>query len=383
MIKDMNEELLLQYNKVTNNTKISICNGCAIYKNNARVFDGNVIRDILSFVSTLHSKYRNINIPISFELGSIIFKDKLTYIFLESICFLLIEYYNHNVYVKFLAEPNIFTNGINSSPLLLLTTNEKKHREKFICKYTFDIYKDHYRRLLSSEDMKNEKLSIIMDEIVFFLNHFEVDDQYLDDICEVIIELIGNVSEHTNANCLIDIDIADSYNKRNEPGRFYGINLNIVNFSECLFGDLIRERILYDDISEFSRYQLVRNAYDYHKGYFSESYTENDFFNIVAFQHKISGNTAKVSTGGTGLTKLICSLEKCSDSHNCYLISGDRALWFFHELLEYNRDNWIGFNQEKDFITHLPEMKTVGSNTIFMPGTAFNLNFVMKRRESN
>lgn len=379
----MDEKLLLQYNQGNTNRKISICNGCVIYKNNVHVFDGNVIRDILFFVNSLHNKYRNVNIPISFELGTIIFKDKLTYIFLEIICYILIKYYKHSVYVKFLAEPYIFTNGINSSPLLLLTTNEKRHREKFINKYKFDIYNDHYRRLISSEDMKNEKLSKIMDEIGYFLSYHEIDDQYLDDICEVIIELIGNVSEHTNADCLIDIDIAASYNKRDEPGSFYGINLNIVNFSECLFNELIKNRILHDDISGFKRYQIVRDAYHYHENHFCNNYTENDFFNIAAFQHRISGNVSKTSTGGTGLTKLICSLEKSSDSHNCYLISGDRALWFFHELLEYNDDNWIGFNQENDFLSHLPELKCVGDNTIFMPGTAFNLNFAMKRRESH
>ncbi|MEI3281658.1 MAG: hypothetical protein V8R61_02550 [Enterocloster sp.] len=107
------------------------------------------------------------------------------------------------------------------------------------------------------------------------------------------------------------------------------------------------------------RYKDVWNAYKFHQGYFNSEYTEDDFFNIAAFQHKISGSIRKEVTGGTGLTKLIYSLEKRSDAHNCYMSSGKRLLWFQREFLEYNDDNWIGFNLNKDFLTHIPERKVV------------------------
>ena len=376
----MNENLLLEYNIGKSRSKIVLNKSCIIYKSDITIFDGTVIRDILYFINNLHVKYKNINIPISFEFGRISFRDKLTYIIFESICYILIKKYNHNIYVKFTVLYNIWTEGINSSPLLLLTTKEKSHIKKFISKYFFDIYKNHYRRILSIEDMKNEKLSKIMDEINYFLNFYKIVEQCLDEITEVIIELIGNVSEHTNSSCIIDIDVTTPYTKTNETGIFYGINLNILNFSEDLFGDLIKRRILDCSTENNERYTSVKKAYDFHKIHFSNSYREEDFFNIAAFQHKISGNILKTSTGGTGLTKLICSLEKRSDSHNCYLITGNRTLWFLHELLEYNDDNWIGFNHEKDFISHIPENKIVCDDTIYMPGTAYNLNFVMKGR---
>ncbi len=376
----MNENLLLQYNQGISKVKPIFKNGCIIYKNNNNLFDGTTIQDILFFINNLHNKYNRLNVPISFELGEITFKDKLTYIFLEIICFILIKNYRHKVYVNFKVNKIIVTNGISSSPLLLLGSGRKEHIEKFIKKYEFDIYHHHYRRVLTPEDMKNEKLSIIMDDSVYFLNFFDIDSQCIDEISEVIIELIGNVSEHTFSNCLIDIDIAPNYTKQDEEGTFYGINLVIVNFSECLFNSLIKERFSPKSSFDYERYKKVKVAYTIHKDYFGDNYTEDDFFNIVAFQHKISGNINKNITGGTGLTKLICSLEKRSDAHNCYLISGERALWFLHELLEYNQDNWIGFNKEKDFLHHPPDSDVVNYDMIFMPGTAYNLNFVMKRR---
>ena len=111
-----------------------------------------------------------------------------------------------------------------------------------------------------------------------------------------------------------------------------------------------------------------------------DTYKEEDFFNIASFQHKISGSIKKNTTGGTGLTKLVSSLEKQSDAHKCYLITGNRALWFFHQYLEYNQDGWIGFNTENDFLNKTPAYTVIGPNSIYLPGTAYNLNFVMKRR---
>ena len=263
---------------------------------------------------------------------------------------------------------------------MLLKTGEKKHLKKFIDKYLFDIYNNHYRRVLSQLDMKDEKLSKIMDEIRNFLKYFDVTEQCLDDISEVIIELIGNVCEHTDSECLVDIDVTTPYYKKDEKGLFYGINLTVLNFSEMLFCEQIKKRILSPTKEMKERYQKVKEAYGFHSKYFGKEYQEEDFFNIAAFQHKISGNEEKCITGGTGLTKLIYSLENRSDTHNCYLISGKRALFFNHELLEYNENNWIGFNQEKDFLFHLPEKGVVVPDKIYMPGVAYNLNFAMKER---
>ena len=65
------------------------------------------------------------------------------------------------------------------------------------------------------------------------------------------------------------------------------------------------------------------------------------------------------------------------------MISGERALWFNKDNLEYDSNGWISFNANNDFFTTVPSEGTVTGNTIYMPGTAYNLNFVMERGLEN
>ena len=47
-------------------------------------------------------------------------------------------------------------------------------------------------------------------------------------------------------------------------------------------------------------------------------------------------------------------------------------------MLSYDDDNWVGFNTANDFLTQIPDVQCIEKSKIFFPGTAFNLNFVMK-----
>lgn len=245
-------------------------------------------------------------------------------------------------------------------------------------KFQNDLFENHYRMVLSkSED--NAELSKRMDEFSYFLKFSGVDDSCIDELAEVFAELVGNVWEHTYSDCLVDVDVTNSYFKRKSDGAFVGINIAVLNFSEELLGDRLYDKITNSNIELPDRYELVRKAYKKHSMFFGDDYTQEDFFNIASFQHKISGRSDKSITGGTGLTKLISSLEKRSDAHNCYLISGNRALFFIHQYLEYDANGWIGFNLNNNFFEAKPAKETIGRNAIYMPGTAYNLNFVMKR----
>lgn len=376
-----NDELLLETNSINGNTKnIMIRNNCFVFQNKKTLFDGNSIKKILVFVNTVRKKYKNVNIPIILDLGNIEFKDKLTYIFLEIISYILINRYKMKVTVQFQCEHNIFTEGIASSPLLLIDNIKKKNTEKFLRKFTNELYKKHYRKVVV-KPKKPDELSKLMDEVYFFIFHLGVEGKCAEELSEVVVELVGNASEHTDSECLIDIDVTDLYKKRDSNDLFLGINIAVINFSEKLFGDLVKRRILETNFQAIERYSLVYTAYQNHSASFDSNYTENDFFNIASFQHKISGDPEKTITGGTGLTKLISSLEKRSAAHECYLITGDRALLFFHEYLEYNSDRLIGFNKENDFVNVRPSDRVVAPSCIYMPGTAYNLNFVMVKEK--
>lgn len=129
------------------------------------------------------------------------------------------------------------------------------------------------------------------------------------------------------------------------------------------------------------RYKKVIDGYNNHLQYFDADYTMEDFCNIATFQKKISGRKEKFQTGGVGLPELIKSLEDRSDTYRCYMISGRRCINFYNDLLEYDKDGFIGFNETNDFLTSRPKQDVVTECLINMPGTAYNLNFVMKGKK--
>ena len=75
-------------------------------------------------------------------------------------------------------------------------------------------------------------------------------------------------------------------------------------------------------------------------------------------------------------------MEERSDTHNCYMVSGERAIFFRQELLNYNEDKWIGFNECNDYFNNRPSNSVLGLGHIYMPGTAYNLNFAMRKEGS-
>lgn len=135
------------------------------------------------------------------------------------------------------------------------------------------------------------------------------------------------------------------------------------------------------DPEKAPRYEQLKKAYLNHKKFFSEDYTEDDFFMLSAFQNKISGRVNDTLNGGTGLPQVIKSLESKSDNHACYVISGKRMMALRRDLLQYNDEMWLGMNKENDFIGHRPEAGVFGESQIFFPGTAFNLNFILFGRK--
>ena len=374
-------KLLIEKNKGKINFKsVEVRKGYIVFKNREKKIDGRSIKKLIAFVNFLNERYKGLNVPILLDLGNIEFVDKLTYIFFEIICYLLIKEYRHIVVINAEYKSSIWIEGIESSPLLILNDGTRQNMEKYVRKFHDDLYKNHYRRVIKNNEDSVE-LSKKMDEIAYFLKFSGVQDNCIDVISEVVVELIGNAWEHASAECLVDLDVTNSYFKRESTKSFMGVNLAVINFSPDLLGDSIREKILDNNNNLPKRYASVKEAYNNHKNIFDLLYKEEDFFNIASFQHKISGRKNNVATGGTGLTKLISSLEKRSDAHRCYLVTGNRVLWFLHEYLEYTLDGWIGFNENNDFFHTRPTSKVLGNNAIYMPGTAYNLNFVMKRRE--
>ena len=127
-------KLLLAKKKAGRNFKnTTIQKGYIIYHNRDRVFNGFSIDNLLSDIHVLRKRYPKIKMPIIINLGQIEFADKLTYVFLEIICYILIKEYGYPVVVEFKCKHNIWIEGISSSPLLLLNNTNKKSMYKYRC----------------------------------------------------------------------------------------------------------------------------------------------------------------------------------------------------------------------------------------------------------
>lgn len=357
--------------------KVIVQNGKLVFRSAKSKFDAILIREILQFVNTVVTNRYPKGMPILFHfVNKITFSDKIIYILLECICYYLIEY-GHPVYIKIAPRFHITTYGFQSSPLLLLTTGKARHVEKYKKRFHQDYYGRHFRKVLAKTS-KNEELSILLDEIATFQKPFDIEEKEREKISEVLIELVGNAMEHSNEDCLIDLDITARHLKRGEDKKNYlGINIVILNFSESLLGTSLQKKLAAPK-NLSGRYQQVEQAFQAHKPFFGEDYHPDDFFNIAAFQHKISGRMDGGATGGTGLTLLIHSLEEDSDAYNCYVISGNRRLDFTKDYMLFNNEGWIGFNVANDFLSLPPDPSLLKKNPFSLPGTAYNLTFVME-----
>lgn len=384
-----NVELLYKYNKSLN---IKQCkkmvklvsqinkNKYWLYNNTQKNFNGHNISDLLCSINYILSVDK-FHLPIAINLNEIEFADKLVYIVLECIYYYLINVKKRNISFNFKPTRTIKTEGIKYSPLCNM-----KSYEDFLKRFKSDYTKCHFRKLISFENLEPDYLNKVSTDIYYFFNHLGIIEEVSIELSETITELIGNAIEHGNSDCLLDIDITDKYykkpddkNEQNKEGTYYGINVVVLNFSENFFSEMQNNFKSIYNISE--RHEKVYNAKKIHMDNKEDYYEETDFYTIAAFQHKISGDLKKRLSGGVGLTSLIKSLEEKADEHNCYMLSGKRSLFFWKEFLQFDKDQFIGFNSSHDFLTCIPDRFSLGFCKTFFPGTAYNLNFAIKKGE--
>lgn len=379
-------ELLYKYNRTDyKNYKFDQVSKRMIFEFDDRELNLMTISKVIGNIVNFKKRYGKMRIPIIlyFSYSGLYIADKISYMMLECICYSIINEFHTKVQILWEPAESIFTLGVKSSPLLLLNNTKMTSVLKFPAKFEKDIYLSHFRRVISGEQEKDSNyLGMLYTEVSSFLKIFDISEEYRDEVAEVVAELVGNACEHTGSDCLVDIDVTSDHSKKEDgkeiEGAYYGINIVIINFSEQLIGADLKKKLIDNQILE-KRYSDVMKAYINHQNKFCKSYEEDDFFNVAVFQDKISGREDKISSGGTGLTLLIKTLERQSDTSMCYMISGERVVFFHEHLLDYDEDGWIGFNKLKSFFDDIPDDDCIGRSPVYFPGTAYNLHFVMKR----
>lgn len=310
-------------------------------------FEGKNIQRLLSSLHFVISTYKKACRQIHITLDKFVPRDKLTYILVECIIYALTTVYNYEVILSLKgSRTTIQTKGYSTS---LLREYRRKNLSTDDFKKSFTHVQEgaHFRRVITAED---------------------------------------SGGDHTNADCLVDIDVTEpiyQLKNSNDNSYYYGINIVVLNFSDKLLGTDMADKIENRLFAENARYDAVYEAYHNHMKFFSPDYVEEDFFNIVSFQDKISGRKNETNSGGTGLTQLINSLEKNADNHSCYVLSGKRGIRFYPQYLEYNSDKWIGFNKSNDFLHDRPSKNVIVESDTYFPGTAYNFTLIMKKGEND
>ena len=346
-----------------------------VFKVSTEIFDGVVISKLVQFIQGIKEKNNMGKLPIRFIFsGSFTFADKLTYIIFECICFSLIND-GHKVSIAMSPEPSILTEGVMSSPLLNLALKDKSG---FKSRFSRIIEEQHYRRLVPINS-KIEILSVLTSDIASFLKRNGVNQNSAYQFGELAAELVGNSHEHSQSDCIVDIDVSSVHSHKEDVGKFIGINLVVINFSSNNFGVLLKKNIQNEFIKPDNlKYKELKEIYLKHENYFDKVYTRDVFFSIASLQPKISGQYTKSvnGVGGVGTLKLIDALREKSYLDDCYLYTGNRVIRY-KDNLYFVEKGWIGFNKQKDFKLP-PDMSIIGGSAFNLSGTAYNLNFIIK-----
>ena len=350
---------------------------CFLIEYHKNVITGTGMRDIIHLLHYTVVKYSALKYPIMLDIGETSFNDKLVYIVLECVIHIVMEKYHRKVYICYKVTDSIWTEGFKYSCL----NNVNDGFDIFEKKFKYDLDRKHFRKVFTYQDYCDKKcLSKLMTDIRCFLKNNCINESSVDELTEVLIELVGNSGEHAKTDCLIDLDLTDDTYKStaDDLDNYYGLNACVVNFSKELFYvPLMNKMKSSQEVNE--RHIWVKKAKNNHERYFSDKYSEKDFYTISSFQDKISGSIQKNKTGGRGLTSLISSLGEKASDQLCYMASGNRALFFYADHMRFNKEEFIGFNKNNDYINSIPEDGVIRDVDVYLPGTMYNLSYVIKK----
>ena len=380
----MDGSIFFEYNNGTRKIKEFFKDKKYIYKSRRGLLDDKEIKRIITFVNSIE---KGIKLPVIFDMGEVEVNDKISYILFEYICYYLLIERGYRCCVDIQFNKSIVSYNVEASPLLIIDRKRmlgsqddyetaKREYEK---KFKFDTGPNYIRKIIKKEDHGTDVASRLVSDIETTLKNLNLDEKQRNSICEVIAELIDNSGEHAESDCIIDVDITPDHIKEDAEGRYYGANIVVFDVSKRLFGEKIKVLLKDATVQHSDSYKRLQVAYDYHMQYWDEHYKEEDFFIMSAFQHRISSRREEYFTGGTGLTRFISALELQSDAYQCFLWTGNRKMYFYHQLLHTDNENWVGFNEEKDFMSHIPNKAILEDSCVYFAGTAYNLNFILKK----
>ncbi len=344
----------------------------------SKLIGGTHVGIILTSLNYYLKKYGRKIKHVSLEFENLVPADKLSYIMIEVILYLLQKRYGIGVGISGEVNADINTHGLYES--ILCEWGNKQANTDYIRLFEKKqrITKHGLRKCVSHIDL--DDISYLMSDIKSFLKCFDIREKDRSKIAKVVCELADNACEHAQNDCLVDVDVSELYGKKgDEKGSYYSVNICVLNFSNVLLGEKVKNKILNNYSEKNDRYSALSSAYNRHKCYFDDYYTEEHFFIMSSFQDEISGRVSETETGGKGLAEIVKELENTVDTYSCYVLSGKKGLAFKPETLEIDDEGWISFNRKRDFVFCKPEHSILLYSDTFIPGTGYNLSLIYKK----
>lgn len=386
-----NSELIIKKNSAKKKVEIKRKDGETVLNLKAKNFNADNINEFISMLKKVINQQKikkEIVVLLDFEK----FADMLVNVIFENIIYTLIAKYKFNVIFRYSQKFRDSNKGAGFVNTLLARLIARKiDTNKFCEQYLSKVINEReFRELISYNNVKDNYLGRLNFDITNCIQNSGITRSYATNIANIVAELVDNANEHASSDVLIMINIDDTY-EESTGDDCWAVNVVVLNYGEKLLFSGIKAKInTYDTNTVNNKYIVVKQAFQNHKKFFDEYYTEEDFFNITTFQHDISGRDGEFKSGGTGLPVLLESILKNSYDSNCYVMSGNNVIHFIRKYLN-SREGWYAFNENGNYVDSKPacyvkeekEAKPISKSLTFLPGTAYNLQFIKKKEKNN
>lgn len=239
------------------------------------------------------------NTKLKIIIDSDYFFDQPTVMLLEMLIYYLIKYLNVKVTYRAKMKENILGFILFKKSILYKFNNVDILKKEYIEKYEKNIYicKDRFRKrfINNEENKKSNLMSITFTEIETFLKGCGFDDEYIEGLPEAIIEIIDNVYNHSEGDCILNIDVL-----KNTQMKYKYIEVTTLAIDDIALGDGVIKYIQSSDKSQYNKMnEIVLEAYNNHKSQFNKNYDESTFAMISTFQKYVTTRKRARNSGGT------------------------------------------------------------------------------------
>lgn len=366
-----NIELLLSNVDAVNNYSIFGTNKVIIKE---MILTGNGIYTIFKHIKWMEEKKLKIQTTIEIQSGA--FKSSDVVNVLEIVMLYLSKFFPSYFKIQF-SKQKIMAKNILYINSLLKSYDGKWLNRSYMESFHKTIYSmNHFRKILDRNSANGNYLCSISDDIKYLIKNNKVNKDLVFDSCESMTEMIENVLEHSDGDCLIDVKVAE-----NTLGKIF-LCLNVISLTNIYVGSMIMSLLENKKNSNmFSGQKLVEQAYKNHSSKFDEKYDLSAFCFVSSFQLSVSTRNDTKYTGGTGFTTLLKNINSKSfnKDYDSYILSGDNTIYFRSEFLNVDENGLAGFNESNDYLHTIPNEQIVKKEEIKFPGTIFCVNLITEK----